>query len=157
MNFDLSDEQKQVRDAFARFSDERIAPQAAALDEAHAFPRELFAELGRLGFFGIRYPEDVGGSGLDLVTFCFALEEVARGSLSLAGCAAMQSLMGTKFLHMLGNADVARAAVQAGAARREDRRDLHDRAERGIRPRLDRDARATRSTAATCSAARRSG
>jgi butyryl-CoA dehydrogenase len=106
VNFELSDEQKQVKDAFARFSDERIAPRAAALDEAHAFPRELFAELGRLGFFGIRYPEDVGGSGLDLVTFCFALEEVARGSLSLAGCAAMQSLMGTKFLHMLGNADV---------------------------------------------------
>jgi len=106
MDFEPSDEQKQVRDAFARFCDERIAPQAAALDEAHAFPRELFAELGRLGFFGIRYPEDVGGSGLDLVTFCLALEEVARGSLSLAGCAAMQSLMGTKFLHMLGNADV---------------------------------------------------
>ena len=106
MDFEPSDEQKQVRGAFARFSDERIAPQAATLDEAHAFPRELFAELGRLGFFGIRYPEDVGGSGLDLVTFCLALEEVARGSLSLAGCAAMQSLMGTKFLHMLGNADV---------------------------------------------------
>jgi butyryl-CoA dehydrogenase len=106
MDFEPSPEQRQVRDAFARFCDERIAPQAAALDEAHAFPRELFAELGRLGFFGIRYPEDVGGSGLDLVTFCLALEEVARGSLSLAGCAAMQSLMGTKFLHMLGNADV---------------------------------------------------
>jgi len=106
MDFDLSPEQRQVREAFARFADERIAPQAAALDEAHAFPRELFGELGRLGFFGIRYPEDAGGSGLDLVTFCLALEEVARGSLSLAGCAAMQSLMGTKFLHMLGNADV---------------------------------------------------
>jgi butyryl-CoA dehydrogenase len=106
MDFEPSAEQKQVRDAFARFADERIAPRAAALDEAHAFPRELFAELGRLGFFGIRYPEDVGGSGLDLVTFCLALEEIARGSMSLAGCAAMQSLMGTKFLHMLGNADV---------------------------------------------------
>jgi butyryl-CoA dehydrogenase len=106
MDLELSAEQKQVRDAFARFCDERIAPQAAALDEAHAFPRELFGELGRLGFFGIRYPEDVGGSGLDLVSFCLALEEVARGSLSLAGCGAMQSLMGTKFLHMLGNADV---------------------------------------------------
>jgi butyryl-CoA dehydrogenase len=106
VDLELSPEQRQVRDAFARFCDERIAPHAAALDEAHAFPRELFAELGRLGFFGIRYPEDVGGSGLDLVTFCLALEEVARGSMSLAGCAAMQSLMGTKFLHMLGNADV---------------------------------------------------
>jgi butyryl-CoA dehydrogenase len=106
VDFEPRPEQRQVREAFARFADERIAPQAAALDEAHVFPRELFAELGRLGFFGIRYPEDVGGSGLDLVTFCLALEEVARGSMSLAGCAAMQSLMGTKFLHMLGNAEV---------------------------------------------------
>jgi len=106
MNFDLTDDQKAIRDAFARFCDERIAPQAAALDEAHAFPRELFSQLAALGFFGIRYPESVGGTGLDLVTYCLALTEVARGSLSLAGCAAMQSLMGTKFLHMLGNDDI---------------------------------------------------
>jgi alkylation response protein AidB-like acyl-CoA dehydrogenase len=106
MNFELSDEQRQVRDVFARFADERIAPAAAALDEAHEFPRVLFRELADLGFFGIRYPEDIGGSGLDLVTFCLALEEVSRGSVSLAGCAAMQALMGTKFLHMLGNADI---------------------------------------------------
>jgi len=106
MNFELTDEQRQIRDVFSRFADERIAPQAAALDAAHEFPRALFRELAGLGFFGIRYPEEVGGSGLDLVTFCLALEEVSRGSVSLAGCAAMQSLMGTKFLHMLGNADI---------------------------------------------------
>ena len=106
MDYDLSPEQQQVRDSFARFSDERIAPQAAALDEAHAFPRALFGELAGLGLFGMRYPEDVGGSGMRLTEFCLALEEIARGSMSLAGCAAMQSLMGTKFLHMLGNADI---------------------------------------------------
>ena len=106
MNFELTDEQRAIRDSFARFADERIAPRAAALDEAHAFPRELFGELAGLGFFAMRYPEDVGGSGTGLTEFCLALEEIARGSLSLAGCAAMQSLMGTKFLHMLGNADV---------------------------------------------------
>ncbi|HEX6137489.1 MAG TPA: acyl-CoA dehydrogenase family protein [Casimicrobiaceae bacterium] len=106
MDFDLSDEQRAVRDLFARFCDERIAPAAAALDAAHAFPRALFAELGELGFFGMRYPEDVGGSGADLLGFCLALAEVARGSVSLAGCATMQALMGTRFLHRLGNADV---------------------------------------------------
>lgn len=106
MDFDLTPEQKQVREAFARFSDERIAPQAAALDAAHAFPRELFAELGRLGLFGMRYPQALGGAGMGLVEFCLALEEIARGSMSLAGCAAMQSLMGTKFLHLLGNEDI---------------------------------------------------
>jgi len=106
MDYDLSAEQRQVRDAFARFCDERIAPQAAALDEAHAFPRELFGQLAGMGLFGMRYPEDVGGSGMQLTEFCLALEEIARGSMSLAACAAMQSLMGTKFLHMLGNADI---------------------------------------------------
>jgi len=106
MNFEPTDDQKAIREAFARFCDERIAPQAAAIDEAHEFPRELFGQLAGLGFFGIRYPESSGGSGLDLVTFCLALSEVARGSLALAGAVAMQSLMGTKFLHMLGNDDI---------------------------------------------------
>ncbi|HEX7329183.1 MAG TPA: acyl-CoA dehydrogenase family protein [Casimicrobiaceae bacterium] len=106
MDFDLTPDQRAVRDTFARFADERIAPQAAAIDEAHAFPRALFDELARLGFFGMRYPEDVGGTGLGLTEFCLALAEIARGSVSLAGAAAMQSLMGTKFLHMLGNADI---------------------------------------------------
>ena len=106
MNFEPDENERAVRDLFARFCDERIAPQAAALDAAHAFPRELFAELGQLGFFGMRYPEAVGGSGMNLSAFCLALTEVARGSVSLAGCAAMQALMGTDFLHRLGNADV---------------------------------------------------
>ena len=106
MDYELSPEQRQVRESFARFSDERIAPQAAALDAAREFPRALFGELAALGLFGMRYPEDAGGSGMRLTEFCLALEEVARGSMSLAGCAAMQSLMGTKFLHMLGNADI---------------------------------------------------
>ncbi len=103
MDFALSEEQRVVRDTFARFCDERIAPNAQAIDEAHEYPRELFEELGRLGFFAMRYPEDVGGSDVDLVTLCLAIEEIARGSMSLAGCVTMQSLMGTKFLHMLGN------------------------------------------------------
>lgn len=106
MNFDLSDQQKAVRDTFARFCDERIAPQAAALDEARTFPRALFGELAELGFFGMRYPEEAGGTGMGLTEFCLALSEVARGCMSLAGAVAMQSLMGTKFLHMLGNTDI---------------------------------------------------
>ena len=107
MNFDLTEDQRAIRDAFARFVDERVVPQAAALDEAHEFPRALFGELARLGLFGMRYPEDAGGSGAGLLEFSLALAEVARGSMSLAGAAAMQSLMGTKSLHMLGNADIA--------------------------------------------------
>jgi alkylation response protein AidB-like acyl-CoA dehydrogenase len=106
MDFDLSPEQREIKATFARFSDERIAPHAAAIDAAHAFPREAFEQLAAMGLFGMRYPEEDGGTGLALIEFCLALEEIARGSLSVAGCVAMQSLMGTKFLHMLGSADI---------------------------------------------------
>ncbi len=106
MDFELTAEQRAIRETFARFADERIAPQAAALDETHAFPRAIFDELAAMGLFGMRYPEADGGHGLALTEFCLALEEISRGSLAVAGCAAMQSLMGTKFLHMLGNADI---------------------------------------------------
>lgn len=106
MNFDLTEDQRAIQESFARFCDQRVALQAAAIDEARIFPRELFKELGELGLFGMRYPEDVGGSGTGLLEFSLALAEIARASMSLAGAAAMQSLMGTKFLHMLGNVDI---------------------------------------------------
>ena len=106
MDHSLTIEQTQVRDTFARYVDQEVAPRAAAIDEAHAYPREQVRELADLGFFSMRYPEEVGGLGLDLSTFCLALAEIARGSMSLAGCAAMQALMGTKFLHLLGGPDI---------------------------------------------------
>jgi butyryl-CoA dehydrogenase len=106
MDFELSQEQTQIRDTFARFCNERIIPRAAEIDEAHVFPHELFRAVGDLGFFGMRYRVDAGGLGLDLISLCLALEEIARGSMSLAACVTMQSLMGTKFLEMLGGADI---------------------------------------------------
>ncbi len=103
MNFDLSEEQRLLRDTLSRFCDERIRPRAAEIDEAGEFPRELFQELADLGVFGLRYPESLGGTDLDLVSYCLAFSEIARGSLSLAAAAAMQSLMGTHFLYVFGN------------------------------------------------------
>ena len=106
MDFALTPEQQQIRDTFARFVDAEVVPQAAALDAAHEYPHALVRRLGELGFYAMRYPEASGGLGLDLSTFCLALSELARGSMSLAGCAAMQALMGTKFLERLGSADI---------------------------------------------------
>jgi len=106
MDFELTAEQREIRDLFARFVDAEVAPQAPAIDAAHAYPRALMGKLAELGFFAMRYPAEVGGLGLDLSTFALALAEIARGSMSLAGCAAMQALMGTKFLQLLGNDDV---------------------------------------------------
>ena len=106
MDFELSEEQRLLQETFARFCDDRVKPKAAAIDEAKQYPREQMAELAELGFFGLRYPESVGGSEMDCVSYCLAVTEIARGSLSLAACAAMQSLMGTHFLHALGNEDI---------------------------------------------------
>lgn len=106
MNFELSQEQRLLCETLSRFCEERIMPRAAAIDEAGEFPRELFRELADLGFFGLRYPESLGGSDADFVSYCLAIAEIARGSLSLAALAAMQSLMGTHFLYKHGNADI---------------------------------------------------
>ncbi len=102
----LTEEQIAVRDTFARFTDAEIIPAAEAIDEAHEYPRDMVKRLADLGFIGMRYGEAVGGAGVDLVTCCLALEEVARGSMSVAACATMQALMGTKFLELLGNDDI---------------------------------------------------
>jgi len=103
MDFTLTEEQVSIRDAFRRLVDERIIPNASAIDAAGVFPREAFDAVGELGFFGMRYPEDVGGFGLDVATYCMAVEELARGSLSVAAACTMQSLMGTWFLYRSGD------------------------------------------------------
>jgi len=99
----LTTEQEAFRRAVARFVDAEVAPVAAALDERAEFPRELFARVGALGWLGLRYPEAYGGADADATTYCLFAEELARGSLSLAAAAAMQSLMGTYFIYQHGD------------------------------------------------------
>ncbi len=96
-------EQEAFRRSVARFVDAEVVPQAAALDERGEFPRELFKRVGAQGWLGLRYPEAWGGAGADMVTYCLFAEELARGSLSLAASAAMQSLMGTYFVYKYGS------------------------------------------------------
>ncbi len=108
MDFSLTEEQESIRDAFRRHFDEKIVPKAAEIDAASDFPREAFDQVGELGFFQMRYPEEVGGLGLDVVTYCLAVEELARGSLSVAAATTMQSLMGTWFPYRCGNSEIHR-------------------------------------------------
>jgi butyryl-CoA dehydrogenase len=102
---ELSEDIREIQNTFARFSDEQIAPRAEAIDEAGEFPREMFQAIADLGFFGMRYPEAAGGLGLGLLAFCKAVEEIARGSVSVAACVSMQAMMGTNFVHALGTPD----------------------------------------------------
>jgi alkylation response protein AidB-like acyl-CoA dehydrogenase len=96
-------EQETFRRSVARFVDTQVAPQAEAIDERGEFPRELFKRVGTQGWLGLRYPEAYGGADADMVTYCLFAEELARGSLSLAAAAAMQSLMGTYFVFKHGS------------------------------------------------------
>ncbi len=99
-------EQEEFRRSVARFVDAEVAPAADALDEQAEFPRALFRRLGELGYLGLRYPERYGGADADMVTYCLLAEELARGSLSLAAAAAMQSLMGTYFIYRYGSEEL---------------------------------------------------
>jgi alkylation response protein AidB-like acyl-CoA dehydrogenase len=101
-------EQEEFRRSVARFVDAEVAPVADKLDEAGEFPRALFTRLGDLGYLGLRYPETYGGADADTVTYCLFAEELARGSLSVAAAAAMQSLMGTYFIYKYGSEDLRR-------------------------------------------------
>ena len=96
-------EQEEFRKAVARFVDAEVAPAAEAIDERGEFPAKLFKRLGELGYLGLRYPEKYGGVDADMVTYCLFAEELARGSLSVAAVAAMQSLMGTYFVYKYGS------------------------------------------------------
>ena len=96
-------EQEAFRRAVARFVDADVAPQADAIDERGEFPREPFKRIGAHGWLGLRYPEQYGGADADMTTYCLFAEELARGSLSLAAAAAMQSRMGTYFVYKYGS------------------------------------------------------
>ncbi len=75
----LSDEQRQIRDTLRAFARDELAPNAAAWDREHTFPREALRALGSLGAFGIVVPEAWGGAALDYVSLAVALEEIAAG------------------------------------------------------------------------------
>lgn len=94
-----------IRKAFARFTDEEIIPKAREMDEAERFPRWMFEKIAKTGAYGIRYPPSIGGAGGTTTQFCIMVEELARGSMSVAAFTAMQCLMGTNFLFEYGTPD----------------------------------------------------
>ena len=80
----LTQTQEQVRDMARTFADEMIRPIAEELDREESFPADLYAEMGKLGLFGIGVPEALGGPGFDTLTYAVVMEEVSRGYASVA-------------------------------------------------------------------------
>jgi butyryl-CoA dehydrogenase len=82
MDFQLSDEQRLIRDTAREFATREVLPRAAAIDKEHRFPKELVAQMASLGFMGISVPEAYGGAGMDHVCYVLAMEEISRGCAS---------------------------------------------------------------------------
>jgi len=84
VNFDLSDEQRQIRHTVRAFAQDEIVPRAAAYDESGEFPYDLVAGMAKLGLFALPFDESVGGAGGDFLSYCLALEEIARADAAVA-------------------------------------------------------------------------
>lgn len=94
--------EKLLRETFAKFVDSELIPVAQEIDEKDEFPKDVFKKLAGMGAYGLRYPEEYGGSAGSTTMFCIMCEELARGSMAVAAFTAMQCLMGTNFIYSHG-------------------------------------------------------
>ena len=90
-----TDERKLV----AEFVDERIRPVAGELDETERFPEEIYAEMGKIGLFGITVPEKFGGFGGTALDYLFVMESLSYGYASVADQCGLVEILGS----LLGN------------------------------------------------------
>jgi len=84
MSFDLGEDVNALRDMVHDWAQTRVKPMAAQIDQANAFPSELWSEMGALGLLGVTVDETYGGAGMSYLAHTVAVEEIARASASVA-------------------------------------------------------------------------
>ncbi|MBA3523829.1 MAG: acyl-CoA dehydrogenase family protein [Geodermatophilaceae bacterium] len=84
LDYRLGDELEMLRKTVREFAVEVVAPVIGDLYERNEFPYAIVAEMGRMGLFGLPFPEEYGGMGGDYFALCVALEELARVDSSVA-------------------------------------------------------------------------
>ncbi|MDB5216010.1 MAG: Butyryl-CoA dehydrogenase [Myxococcaceae bacterium] len=94
MDFDLTEEQRLVRDTARDFATREIAPKAAEIDKSGRWPAEVVAKMGELGFLGMAIPEEYGGAGLDNLSYSLVMEEI---SAACASCGVIMSVNNSLF------------------------------------------------------------
>ncbi|HET6894546.1 MAG TPA: acyl-CoA dehydrogenase family protein [Candidatus Baltobacteraceae bacterium] len=102
MNFDLTDEQKAIRQTVREFAVERVAPRAEEMDREEAFPYDLVKEMAQLGLMGLPFPEEYGGAGADTVSYALAVMELARVDASTAITMAAHVSLGASPFYLFG-------------------------------------------------------
>jgi short-chain 2-methylacyl-CoA dehydrogenase len=102
VDFELSDEQRLLRDTVRDFARQEVAPVAEELDREKRFPYEIVAKMGGLGLMGIPFPQEYGGGGADTLSYVLAVEELARVDSSVCITMAAHTSLGTMPIHLWG-------------------------------------------------------
>jgi butyryl-CoA dehydrogenase len=94
MDFELTEEQRLLRETTREFAAREIAPKAAELDKTGRWPSEILPRMAELGLMGVAIPEDHGGAGMDALSYALAMEEV---SAACASCGVIMSVNNSLF------------------------------------------------------------
>ncbi len=108
VDFDLTDDQRAIRDMVRGFAHNEIVPNAPDWDERQHFPRELFTKLGELGLLGVIIPEEYGGAGLGYVEYALILEELGAADGGVGLSVAAHNSLCTNHLFMYGSEELRR-------------------------------------------------
>jgi alkylation response protein AidB-like acyl-CoA dehydrogenase len=104
MNFDLTDDQRLLRDTVRDFLEAEVAPHVEHFEKSGTLPREILTRLWtELGLGGMVIPEEYGGIGLDAVAYCLVIEEMARVWAALSITVAVHNSVGAGPIVQFGN------------------------------------------------------
>jgi len=102
VDFELTDEQRMIRDMVREVAQTEFAPRAAEIDEQARFPTENFERLAEMGLMGLPIPEEYGGGGADTASYALAVEEIAAACGSSGLIYAAHVSLGTSPIFMFG-------------------------------------------------------
>ena len=105
MQFDFDDDTQLLQRTVREFAAAEVAPVAGELDRTKAFPYELVEKMGELGWMGIPFPEEVGGSGGTSLQYAVAVEELTRVDSSVAITLCAHTSLGTQPIFLFGSAE----------------------------------------------------
>ena len=103
MDFQLSDEQQQLKKTVREFAEREIAPQVMKWDEASEFPLAVIKALGKLGLMGTVFALELGGAGMGYVEYATAIEELSRVDGSVGIIVAAHTSLCTNHIFVAGN------------------------------------------------------
>lgn len=103
MNFQLDEEQLQLRKSVRQYAEHEIAPHVMEWDEAAKFPMETVKELGRMGLLGVIFPTEYGGSGMGYIEYVIAIEELSRVDGSVGIIVAAHTSLCSNHIFLAGN------------------------------------------------------